>query len=169
MRNGGCEWMKHGRCGDNVVATLIDDRPKGLGEIEVCAIHRDLFKSKEWAEVVSNATALQHVTSGERAHDRESDDESQMLVLGPHGKTAEECYIAAIDQTVAEANPEYPASDPVADVAFVADIESAMGIDWSAFTVVQLYKDDDLDRARILSYSYPESRLEEVEAEENDV
>lgn len=110
---------------------------------------------------------LRRFESGQRAHDRESDDGSQMLILGANGKTAEECYVAAIDQTIAEANPEYPASDPVADVAFVEGVEDAMGIDFEAADVVQLYEDGDLERARVLSYSYPESRLAAVE-EEND-
>jgi hypothetical protein len=110
---------------------------------------------------------LRRFESGQRAHDRESDDDSQMLVLGANGKTAEECYVAAIDQTAAEANPEYPTSDPVADIAFIADIEDALGIDWEANDVVQLYADNQLARARIKQYAYPESRLAEAE-EEND-
>ena len=82
-----------------------------------------------------------------------------MLVLGPNGKTAEECYVAAINQTVAEANPEYPASDPVADVAFIEDIEDSMGIGFGTDDVPELYADGDLDRARIKVCGYPESRL----------
>ena len=109
---------------------------------------------------------LRRFESGERAYDRESDDDSQMLVLGPHGKTAEECYVAAIDRTVAEANPEYPTSDPVVDVAFVEGIEAALGLDWEADDVLQLDADDDLDRARIQRYAYPESRLAAVEEDE---
>lgn len=49
---------------------------------------------------------------------------------------------------------------------FVEGIGEALGIDWETDDVVQLYADGDLDRARVLSYSYPESRLapaEEVE------
>lgn len=46
-----CEWMENGRCGDTAVATLVDDRKNGLGEMAVCAIHRDLQKDEEWAEV----------------------------------------------------------------------------------------------------------------------
>jgi hypothetical protein len=110
-----------------------------------------------------NEIELRRFESGQRAHDRESEGESQMLVLGAHGTTAEECYISAIEQTVAEANPEYPASDPVVDVAFVTAIEDAMGIDWSADDVLRLADDGDLDRARIRRYAYPESRLAEIE------
>ena len=102
---------------------------------------------------------LQRFESGQQARDRESEGESQGLVLGANGKTAEECYIAAINQTVAEANPEYPASDPVTDVVFVKDIEDALGLDWSADDVLQLADDGDLDQARIKRYAYPESRL----------
>ena len=74
--------------------------------------------------------------------------------------------IAAIGQTVAEANPEYPASDAVADVAFVEGIEDALGLGWSADDVLELYADDELDRARIPRYAYPENRLAPVESGE---
>ncbi|WP_049996121.1 hypothetical protein [Halococcus sediminicola] len=109
---------------------------------------------------------LRRFESGQRAIDRESGDESRMFVLGGRDKTAEECYVAAIDQTVAEANPEYPAGDPVANVAFVESIEEAMGIDWEADDVLQLGASERA-RARIRMYAYPESRLAPVE-EEND-
>jgi hypothetical protein len=110
--------------------------------------------------------SLRHFEAGQRAHDRESDDDSQVLVLGAKDKTAEECYISAIEQTVAEANPEYPASDAVADVAFVEGIEDAMGIGWEADEVLGLYADGELDRARIRRYAYPENRLAPVESGE---
>ena len=53
-------------------------------------------------------TDLRRFESGQRARDRESDGESQMLVLGAHSKTAEECYISALDQTVAEVTRSTP-------------------------------------------------------------
>lgn len=115
----------------------------------------------------NEAVGLRNFDAGQRVADRE-DDDSQMLVLGSHGETAEEYYIEAIDQTVAEANPEYPASDPVADVAFIEGIEDSMGIGWKADEVLELYSYGELDRARIKAYGYPESRLAAVE-EETDV
>lgn len=105
---------------------------------------------------------LRHFEAGQRAHDRDSDNDSQVLVLGAHGTTAEKCYVAAIGQTIAEANREYPASDAVADVAFVESIEDAMGIGWEASEVLELYADGELDRARIRRYAYPENRLEPI-------
>lgn len=112
-----------------------------------------------------NEIDLRRFEAGQRAHDREREDQEggQMLVLGARGETAEECYIEAIGQTVAEANPEYPANDPVADTAFVVFIEDALGIGWEADNVLQLDADGDLDRARIKRYAYPESRLASVE------
>ena len=107
----------------------------------------------------SGLVGLRRFEAGQRARDRESEDGGQVLVLGANGKTAEECYISAIDQTVAEANSEYPASDPVADVAFIEDTEDSMGINSGTDDVLELYAEGDLDRARIKSYAYPESRL----------
>ena len=106
-----------------------------------------------------DATDLRRFESGHRALDWESEDGGQVLVLGARGETAEECHVEAIGQTVAEANPEYPASDPVADVAFVEGIEDALGLDWEPPDVLRLHTDGDLDRARIKRYAYPESRL----------
>jgi hypothetical protein len=112
-------------------------------------------------EEPEKATELLH---GQRVRDRESDDDSQMVVLRIRAVTsAREHHIDAIDQTVAEANPEYPASDPVVDVAFVEGIEDALGIDWKADDVVELFQDDQLSRARINHYAYPISRLAAVE------
>ena len=111
---------------------------------------------------------LRHFEAGQRAHDRESEDGSRVFVLGAKDATAEECYVATIGQTVAEANPDYPASDAVADVAFVEDIEDALGLDWSADDVLGLYADDELDRARINRYAYPENRLAPVESGEGE-
>ena len=52
------------------------------------------------------------------------------------------------------------------DVAFVEGIEAALGLDWEADDVLQLDADEDLDRARIQRYAYPESRLAVVEESE---
>ena len=114
----------------------------------------------EWNE---DAPDLRRFEVGQLALDRESEDGSQVLVLDARGETAEECYISAIGQTVAKANPEYPASDPVADVAFAEGIEDALGLDWEPPDVLRLHADSDLDRARIKRYAYPESRLATVE------
>ena len=119
-------------------------------------------QAEQWAENVG----LRRFESGQRAVDHESDDDSQVLVLGARGKVAEDCHIEAINQTVAGANPEYPANDPVADVAFVESIETALGIEWSADDVLQLVADGDLERARIKHYAYPESRLAPAEESE---
>ena len=116
----------------------------------------------------SQPTGLRYFEAGQRALDRESDDGSEVLVLGTNGKAAEECYIAAIGETVAEVNPEYPASDAVADVAFIEDIEDAMGIGWEASEVIELYALGELDRARITQYAYPENRLAPVESGEGE-
>ena len=137
------------------------DRQSHAGEIKGQNLRR------EQAEHRAERVGLQRFESGQRAIDRESDDASQVLVLGARGEVAEGCHIEAINQTVADANPEYPANDPVADVVFVESIEDALGIDWSAGDVLQLVADADLERARIKRYAYPESRL--VPVEESDL
>lgn len=114
----------------------------------------------EWSdEQDGQSPDLRRFEAGQRAHDRESEDGGRVLVLGARGETAEECYIEAIGQTVAEASPEYPASDPVADIVFIKGIEDALGLDWEPPDVLQLALASDLDRARIKRYAYPESRL----------
>lgn len=125
--------------------------------------------AREQAEQMDEQVeALTRFARGQRARDRDGDGESQMLVLGVRDIPAREHHIDAIGQTVAEANPEYPADDPIADVAFVESIENALGIDWDVDDVLQLDADGDLDRARIKRYAYPVSRLAPVE-EESDV
>jgi hypothetical protein len=108
---------------------------------------------------VEETETVAELVHGQRVRDRESDD-SQMVVLRIRALTsAREEKIDAIDQTVAEANPEYPAHDPVVDVAFVSGIEDALGIDWKADDVVELFQDDQFDRDQINHYAYPISRL----------
>jgi hypothetical protein len=112
---------------------------------------------------VEETETVAELVHGQRVHDRESDD-TQMVVLRIRALTsAREHQIDAIDQTVAEANPNYPPSDPVVDVAFVSGIEDTLGIDWEADDVVELFQDDQLRRARINHYAYPVSRLGAVE------
>ena len=106
---------------------------------------------------------MAELAHGQRVCDRDSDDDSQMVVLRIRDTPAREHHIDAIDQTVAEANSDYPSHEPVVDVAFVADIEDAVGIDWEADYVLRMDADDQLDRARIQRYAYPISRLTAVE------
>lgn len=102
----------------------------------------------------------------ERVRDRE-DDDTHVVVLEATGKAAEQSYISALGQTVAEANPDYPADDPVLSVAFVEIIEDALGIDWEPGDIVEIAERGELTRARIKTYAYPESRL--APAEEQSV
>lgn len=114
----------------------------------------------ELSDTVQEPETVAELMHGQRVSDCESDDDNEMVVLRIRALTsAREHHIDAIDQTVAEANPEYPASDPVVDVAFVSDIEDALGTDWKADDVVELFQSDQFDRARIKSDTHPVSRL----------
>ncbi|GAA0464500.1 hypothetical protein MUK72_19390 (plasmid) [Halococcus dombrowskii] len=105
---------------------------------------------------------MAELAHGQLVRDRESDDDSQMIVLKIRDISARAYHIDAIDQTVAEANPEYPPHEPVVDVVFVADIEDAVGINWEADDILRMDADDQLERADIQRYAYPISRLAEI-------
>ena len=106
---------------------------------------------------------MNQLLHGQRVRDRDSDDESEMVIVEIRRTPAREHYIDAIGMTVAEVNPDYLAHQPVVDVAFVSAIEDALGIDWSADDVLELAADGNLDRARINRYAYPVGRLVPVE------
>lgn len=118
----------------------------------------------EPSDTVQEPETVAKLTHGQRVSDRESNDTEEMVVLRIRAlTTARERHIDAIGQTVAEVNPEYPASDPVVEVAFVGDIEDALGIDWEADDVVELFQSGQFERARIDHYAYPASRLADGE------
>jgi hypothetical protein len=109
---------------------------------------------------IEEPETVAELTHGQRVSDRESDDNEGMVVLRIRAlTTAREYQIDAIDQTVAESNPEYPASDPVVEVAFVGDIEDAVGTDWKVDDVVELFQSGQSGRAQINHDAYPVSRL----------
>ena len=109
---------------------------------------------------------LVELAHGQLVRDRESDDDSRMVIIRIRDTPARAHHIDAIDQTVAEVNPDYPPHEPVVDVAFVADIEDAVGINWEADDIVRMAADDQLERADIQRYAYPISRLIEITNED---
>ncbi|EMA56033.1 hypothetical protein [Halococcus thailandensis] len=109
---------------------------------------------------------LVELAHGQLVCDRESDDDSRMVILRLRDTPARAYHIGAIDQTVAEANPDYEPHEPVVDVAFVADIEDAVGSNWEADDIVRMAADDQLERADIQRYAYPITRLAEITNED---
>jgi hypothetical protein len=82
--------------------------------------------------------ALPALDVGDHVEDREQDDPATMLVVGLPVEPAGE-YAFADGQTVAAANPDYPADDDVVQVIFPEET----GVDVSHHS----------------RYSYPRSRL----------
>lgn len=96
---------------------------------------------------------------GDRVVDTEArtDDHEEAVVVELPDRTAAECYIGALDATVADVNPDYPSSDPVVTVAFVADLDTwASG--W-AMAPADVLADELALIDEILLYTYPASRL----------
>ena len=104
---------------------------------------------------------LVELAHGQLVRDRETDD-SRMVILRIRDTPARAYHIDAIDQTVAEANPDYEPHEPVVDIAFVKDIEDAVGSNWEADDIVRMAADDQLKRADIQRYAYPITRLAEI-------
>ena len=102
---------------------------------------------------------------GDIALDRESDDDARLIVLERHDVPASEKYISAINATVAEANPEHPDDVAVVSVAFVESVEDAFGLSWEVKDVLEAYEEDQMERARVKRYAYPESRLSVADEE----
>ena len=108
---------------------------------------------------------LVELAHGQLVRDRETDD-SRMVILRIRDTPARAYHIDAIDQTVAEANPDYEPHEPVVDIAFVEDIEDAVGSNWEADDIVRMAADDQLERADIQRYAYPITRLAEITNED---
>ena len=103
---------------------------------------------------------------GERVVDGDvpSDEREAAVVIEIPGETAEQSYIADLDTTVADVNPDYPPDDPVATVAFVDDLDTwASG--WE-FVSPDALADELGTLGTVALYTYPVSRLSPVK---NDV
>ena len=71
--------------------------------------------------MTSNAESVYQFAIGDRVIDSDDESPSAGRVVSVPDETAEEFQIDAIEKTVAQCNPEYPASDPVVGIAFGDD------------------------------------------------
>jgi hypothetical protein len=114
-------------------------------------------------------TATGTLTVGDRVVDREqpTEDRSPALVLELPDETANERYIAAIGETVAGVNPDYPADSPIALVAFVDNLDrDASG--WHEYPPDELREEIDRLGLGVTLYTYPIGRLHRLEPDDED-
>lgn len=127
-------------------------------------------------------TQSHHFGIGEEVYDIEQEpDDSQAVVVGYTNETASEHYVSAVDATVAESNPEYPADDLVAEIVFLELIQDDLGLLHKAAEIA--YSTNNMDvtdepewadenttwgecyahqlrnHSETTIYTYPESRL----------
>jgi hypothetical protein len=96
----------------------------------------------------------QQVAAGTVVTDREDDDEGRLYVVSVHDDHAADWYVEAIDATVAEANPEYPATDRVVSCVYAEAADAELGADADTETLRQAAAFGDLR-----TYTFPRSRL----------
>lgn len=106
------------------------------------------------------------VSVGDRVVDCEDEpgERSAAVVLDVRDEPAAAHYIASIDATVAEANPDYPADDRVVVLAYEAAVEDAIGDEWQDDAGGRRGLPHILDNrgADVRRYSFPASRLRRV-------
>lgn len=119
----------------------------------------------EWEKGVETAESLH----GARVVDvtQPPDERGRMVVLDIDLDTlADEFNIPALGATVAEANPRFPANDPVVVVAFADSLSAAVGNAWEWWDIGDGFTDTVRDVAKewgttaaLRTYSYPAGRL----------
>lgn len=95
---------------------------------------------------------------GERVRDRDDGDGAELVVVEVSDDVAEEHYLDAIDASVAEVNPSYPARATVVRAVYLSEVDASVG-DWRSV--------DDLRKAGVTGaltvYAFPADRLAPVE------
>jgi hypothetical protein len=99
---------------------------------------------------------------GDRVTDRDAnpDDRNTAVVVRERDEPAYAVRIDVLDASVADVNPEHPASGPVVDVAFAGDLDDALDV-WhsaDAEALAEICADHD-----VTTYSYPADRLSGVD------
>jgi hypothetical protein len=131
--------------------------PKHLAE---CSAKTDADDSRAGTALRADG-GRREVSAGDLVVDRDADrPRSLAVVLDTVNIPAEEFRIDALEQTVAEANPGYPADAHVAVIAFVEDLNDALD-DYSKYTTAKLRA--HTRTADIRTYTYPMPRLKPAE------
>jgi hypothetical protein len=97
------------------------------------------------------------LTEGSTVTDRDTEDDDRLRVVGTYEDAAADWYLEAIDATVAEVNPEYPADDRVVACAYLEDIHDEHGQGAPVDLVQRSAAFGDLR-----TYTFPRSRLRRV-------
>jgi hypothetical protein len=97
------------------------------------------------------------LTEGCIVTDRDTEDDDRLCVVSVYDDRADEWRIDAIDATVAECNPDYPAGDHVIACVYVEDAEDTLGEDAPGWRIRRSAAFGDLR-----TYTFPRSRLRRV-------
>jgi hypothetical protein len=97
-------------------------------------------------------------TAGDRVRDRDSDDGDELVVVETHPDTeARECWLDAIDATVADVNGAYDATAPVVEAAYVSAVEERLD-GWRSVEDLR----DAVSFGALSLYTFPADRLARV-------
>jgi len=104
-----------------------------------------------------------NLDAGDRVVDRDADpdDQNPAIVVGLPEEPAYAHEIDAINATVADVNPDYPASGSVATVAFVNDLDDVKN--WRIAASAKLPA--ICEEWDVQTYTYPIERLRKVSDE----
>jgi hypothetical protein len=103
---------------------------------------------------------------GTRVEDREQDDPNRAVVVAHPDEPAYARDIPALDeQSVADVNPDYPASGPVATVAYVDDLDTNFDV-WREADPDALA--DICEGEGVRTYDFPADRLQEATTSDGD-
>jgi hypothetical protein len=93
---------------------------------------------------------------GDRARDRDADDDAEVLVLRTHGSSrADNWHIPALDgKTVYQVNQEYPPWSPVVEAVYLDELEATLD-GWRGVEDVR----DAVSLDALRSYAFPAARL----------
>jgi len=110
------------------------------------------------AIATDGGTTTRLPSAGDRVRDRDSDDGDKLVVVETHPDTeARECWLDAIDATVADVNGAYDAAAPVVEAAYVSDIEDRLD-GWRSVEDLR----DAVSFGALSTYTFPADRLAAV-------
>lgn len=113
-----------------------------------------MIDAETWRTLLAPTAEYLRVETGVVAEDREN--QQRVLVIGDENEPASECYIGAIDITVAEANPQYPHDDDVFTVVYLEELQTGEVDTQPPQSVAKTVK----RLGNWKEYHYPRTRLE---------